>query len=722
MPRKIAADIERKKIHDIYTALVGLADLSPEHRSALQARGFSDPEIKANGYGTLPLRRGELVSTLLKKFPDLSGVPGFWRDDRGAWQLAGKTGVLIPVRAVRSGEIVGMKVRVDKPSSPSNKYLLLGSNPRPDPKTGEVKYPGGSAARIQAHFPLGCPRGKVKLLRITEGEIKADILTSLLPEYTVSLPGVSLWRLGLDIARELHPERILLAFDSDKNRPVNTEGVSDYTYGKLAKDSDHFGSPDPEDFAVGKALGGLYLALREAGFTVEIEDWPAEAGKGLDDVVMAGCADQVTRLTGEEAESFARELLASELPEGWIYVVGVKRFYHIKTLLELDKEQYADRYAHEDTGNPALKALKNAAFPKADLPIYAPARELTFAEEGRRYFNTWRANPLQPARGDVAPFLTHVSYILPDPAEAGIFLDWLAYCVQQPGRKIHWAILLQGVQGTGKSYFGAIMRMMLGAGNVSSPTNEQIHEIFTAWQKSCQLVIIEEVMARGRLELMNKLKPMITQEITTIREMHKPAYEQPNVFNLLLLTNHEDAIILDQTDRRYCVLFSPAAPRPPEYYEGLWRWTLGAAPALLDYFRSRDLAAFRPKAHAPDTAAKRSLVAASMPPLIAWLGEAVAAEEWPFLGDLVTTAHLAECLPRSLGNSSLQALGRALKAVGARELGQVSLTSGAKARLWAVRRQEIWASAGRVALAAEYEKWASAKEPGGNPLAEARPM
>lgn len=712
---------EAKRIHDVYSFLLRSLDLTKEHRDQLNGRGFSDQEIDGNLYRSLPLRRGEVIATCFAEFGSgLSGVPGFWRDDKGGWQLSGKSGILVPVRS-SDGLISALKVRVDKPSSPSSKYLLLSSNPKADKKTGEVKYPNGTAAKIAVHYPLGCPK-QIEVLRVTEGEIKADIATSLLPEYTISLPGITMWRMAIDLARLHKPDLILLAFDSDKDRPTNTEGSDDSSYHEKETKGDFSTSIPEEDYAVGKALASLYLALREAGFAVAIEDWPPEAGKGIDDVLMGGCGDQIRQLSGEEADAFAKELLSADLPQDWIFVVGVKRFYNTRTLLELDKEQFADRYCHEEKGNPALRALKNPAFPKVDLPIYTPAAPTLIERAGVRYFNTWRANPVHPAPGDVSTFLEHVAYILPQPEERAILLDWMAYMVQCPGEKVLWSILLQGVEGTGKSYFGAVMRMMLGAHNVSSPTNEQLHEPYTAWQKSCQLVIIEEVMARGRLELMNKLKPMITQETTTIREMFKPAYEQPNVFNLLLLTNHKDAIILDKTDRRYCVLFSPAVARPHEYYEALWGWTIRSAPYLLAYFQTRDISAFRPKAHAPMTGGKGELITMSLPPLQAWMMETIEGEAWPFMGDLVSTSHLSECLPKSLWGSSLQAVGKALKAAGAVELGQVSLSSGAKARLWSVRRHEIWAGAEKPTLAAEYEKWANTAQPGGNPLLDAKPM
>lgn len=61
------------------------------------------------------------------------------------------------------------------------------------------------------------------------------------------------------------------------------------------------------------------------------------------------------------------------------------------------------------------------------------------------------------------------------------------------------------------------MRQVLSEHNVGKVNNQQLHETFTAWQRNTQLVVVEEVMTQGRLELMDKLKPRITEDWCTIR-------------------------------------------------------------------------------------------------------------------------------------------------------------------------------------------------------------
>ncbi len=288
-----------------------------------------------------------------------------------------------------------------------------------------------------------------------------------------------------------------------------------------------------------------------------------------------------------------------------------------------------------------------------------------------------------------------MSYLFPDPAEQKIVLDYMAFQVQHPGQKVHWALLIQGLPGNGKSYLGYVLQRVLGDHNVKMVKSETLHENFTGWQKGTQFIVVEEVMARGRMELMNKLKPMITEPWASIREMYKPPYQQPNRFNFLFLTNHTDAVIIDRTDRRYCVLYSLAPPHPEgkKYYEALFNWTDVNAGSLLHYFQQRDLRQFNPKAHAPMTAGKKDLITESMPPLDQFIHERVEDMEWPFNVDLIRACDLVPVLPEfGLRNVTPQAVGKALRRLEYTDLGRKRCADGGdvKWRVWAVRNHDTY--------------------------------
>jgi hypothetical protein len=131
-------------------------------------------------------------------------VPGFYiaeRDDRRYLTLAGAAGLVIPGRNM-DGHIVALKVRADDPGD-GPKYTTISS----------AKY-GGPSPGAQVHVPLyDGPR--TETIRLTEGELKADVATTLSGLLTMSVPGVAMWRRALPVLQALRPQRILLAFDAD---------------------------------------------------------------------------------------------------------------------------------------------------------------------------------------------------------------------------------------------------------------------------------------------------------------------------------------------------------------------------------------------------------------------------------------------------------------------------------------------------------------------------
>ena len=164
------------------------------------------------------------------------------------------------------------------------------------------------------------------------------------------------------------------------------------------------------------------------------------------------------------------------------------------------KAHLAVSYTH--LGNPSSHVLKNANFRKVEGVTYWPEQPLFVREiNGQECLNYWRPSKVKPVKGDVQPFLDHVKYLYPDGDEANILLDYLAFQVQHPGEKVHWAILLEGDQGNGKSYFALVMQLVLGAHNVKMVHPDSLHETFTQWQRNTQLIVIEEMMAKARLEL-----------------------------------------------------------------------------------------------------------------------------------------------------------------------------------------------------------------------------
>jgi uncharacterized protein DUF3854 len=236
----------------VYQGLLTALPLSPAHRQALRERGLADSEIRRRQYGTLPLKgRAALARRIVAWWgADVCAqVPGFYvaqHNGQHWWSLAGAAGLLIPVRDL-DGLVVALKVRADDPGD-GPKYTSISS----------VKH-GGPSPGAQVHVPLHeGPTGDT--VRLTEGELKADVAMALSGLCTVSIPGVAMWRKALPILQALRPQQVLLAFDADWRTNPH----------------------------VAQALGHAAFALVTAGYEVQVEVWEPALGKGIDDLLADG--------------------------------------------------------------------------------------------------------------------------------------------------------------------------------------------------------------------------------------------------------------------------------------------------------------------------------------------------------------------------------------------------------------------------------------------------
>jgi putative DNA primase/helicase len=266
-PADVRADPE--VLNQVYSALLNLLELADLHRAALAARGFPGGEALRLGYRTMPARnRGKLVDALVKRFgPEtLLKVPGFFRNDRHGLELSCLAGLLLPCRDT-SGRTIALMIRPDKEIK-GCKYLWVSSRNK-----------DGTGPRASVHVPMGS-RARSKKVRITEGILKADLVTIQTGLLTLSVPGAQNWRPALAVLKTLGAETVRLAFDSDWSRK-------------------------PDD--VGLPLAECAEAILAADYRLEVELWDEADGKGLDDLLAAGKDPRV--LAGDKALEEIRKVV-----------------------------------------------------------------------------------------------------------------------------------------------------------------------------------------------------------------------------------------------------------------------------------------------------------------------------------------------------------------------------------------------------------------------------
>lgn len=142
-------------------------------------------------------------------------------------------------------------------------------------------------------------------------------------------------------------------------------------------------------------------------------------------------------------------------------------------------------------------------------------------------------------------------------------LYWMAHNVQKPGVKIRWAPILKGVHGDGKTLAASFLRAAMGYRNVRTTSNSNISNSggFTDWAVRGAVNVIEEIMLTGkaRHQLYNSMKEFISNNIVDVNVKGGQPRQHWNCTNHWANTNHNDAIPMEPTDRRWFVIFTPWA-------------------------------------------------------------------------------------------------------------------------------------------------------------------
>lgn len=258
-----------------------------------------------------------------------------------------------------------------------------------------------------------------------------------------------------------------------------------------------------------------------------------------------------------------------------------------------------------------------------DLLMYAPKFGLVFEREGLSYMNTYKPcdiNVVPQGTTDIVDRVKgHIAHLLEDEREQQIAINYLAHNVQRPGEKIPWMIVLQGVQGDGKSLLAELMQHVMGFSNVRMLNVQQLESSFTGWAAGQCMTFIEELKLDNirKYEVLNNLKPYITNPTVECTKKGVDPQTVLNTTNYFALTNFRDALPIDDHDRRYCVLFSRWQQKDalekfmdnnPNYYPNLYADMREHPGELLDWLLNHEIPKeFFDMTRAPATKAKEEM-------------------------------------------------------------------------------------------------------------------
>ncbi len=240
-----------------------------------------------------------------------------------------------------------------------------------------------------------------------------------------------------------------------------------------------------------------------------------------------------------------------------------------------------------------------------DRLVFEPARKL-----GPDHLNLWRGWPMKPRKGECRKILTLLHHLVGgDAVVMAWVLRWIAYPLRHPGAKMRTAIVMHGDEGSGKNLFWEIVKRIYGPyGTII--TQDQLEDKFNAWL-SCKLfAIADEVVSRAEMRhVKGRLKAYITSPELIVNEKHLPSRTERNCINMVFLSNELVPLVLDDSDRRYLVCWTPPKRERAWYADIAAEADAGGVEAFYHYLMHEvDMGDFDEHAKPVDTDARRKLI------------------------------------------------------------------------------------------------------------------
>jgi putative DNA primase/helicase len=231
--------------------------------------------------------------------------------------------------------------------------------------------------------------------------------------------------------------------------------------------------------------------------------------------------------------------------------------------------------------------------------------------------NLYGGWPTQPKPGTCTALLDLLMYLCGNEANREEvyqwMLRWLAYPIQHPGAKMHSAIVVHGPQGTGKSrFFEAYGKIFGPYGRVLG--QEALEDKFNAdWAEKKLFILADEVLARQDMfHIKNRLKGFITGDTIRVNPKNIAAHNEKNQMNIVFLSNERMPLVLENDDRRHCVIWVPPKLSDDFFAEVNAEIEGGGIEALHHYLLNLDLKDFKPWTRPPMTGAKQDLIQQSL--------------------------------------------------------------------------------------------------------------
>jgi hypothetical protein len=262
---------------------------------------------------------------------------------------------------------------------------------------------------------------------------------------------------------------------------------------------------------------------------------------------------------------------------------------------------------------------------------------------------------------DVSRFTGHLEKMFPNERDREIIINFMAAVVQYPGIKFQWCPVIQGTEGNGKSMLIRAITAAVGeryTHSVNSATLADGGGKFNKWLENKLFIDFEEIYTGDRMDMMEILKPIVTNPRLEIQGKGMDQYTGDNRANMMMATNHKNAIIKTAKDRRYAVIYTAQQSyedclrdgMDDEYFSSIYDWLskedgyAAVAGWLASYPIREDLNPATKCQRAPRTSSMGEAIRESLGVVEQHIMEWVDSERTGFRGGWISSAKLEDAL------------------------------------------------------------------------------
>jgi len=258
-----------------------------------------------------------------------------------------------------------------------------------------------------------------------------------------------------------------------------------------------------------------------------------------------------------------------------------------------------------------MDPLRKTAVQKA----YAPGNDRLYSAEGQSYYNTFAfPNHLAVTSSDrIKPFLDHVDYLFPNPAERQWFLQWLAHVAQRPSERPQVSPLhIARQHGAGRGLLTKTIARLFGQWNCKKTSaSALIDGDYNEYLYESLFVFLDEAKGDGnrRFEVSDKTRDTLAEDVLPINV--KWGFKgTTNVYSrIFLMSNHFDAYRIPPQDRRLNVFEGPEVIKGLDYFTryGAWLADDTAIAELFNWLKRYELRGWNFQ-RSMDTAARQRMI------------------------------------------------------------------------------------------------------------------